>query len=247
MGILGRVGGVAAAASNVPLTLFNALPVFIILAMVGFGMIMLRDFIIVTSPFIASHAKEIQILVNITLKLLEVVMIELGVLINVVMSAIAALSGSSSRFEKPTFVDISVNSDDIVTFTTEMSTTCSTYDNLDMIVLQTTKSMMSPFVCPIIRETYPVQEIWRIAVTLFGWMSFDSAPYPFGGDCQQSGNVDFLCVGFGTGYVVIELLIPAYLLILVLSTGFLTRTISLVFELLKESVSSTARIINSTI
>lgn len=114
---------------------------------------------------------------------------------------------------------------DIKAFLQDVASNCGAYDGFQPIWHFVVKSVASPTVCPVIRATYPVQpkngiNLYTVTNATMGWLSFDSEPYP-GGNCETRQEMpDWVCVGLGSGYIVLELFLP------VLAGGIFVYTLS---------------------
>lgn len=118
-----------------------------------------------------------------------------------------------------------ISDDEMKAFLNRIASTCGVYDGFVPIWNFVVRAVASPTVCPVIRATYPVQpengiNLYTVTNATLGWMSFDSEPYP-GGNCEaRQGMPDWVCVGLGAGYLVLELFLP------VLAGGLFVYTLS---------------------
>lgn len=63
-------------------------------------------------------------------------------------------------------------------------------------------------ICPILRFVYPAPELRVPMMAMLGWLSLD--PDPNGNNCQDTAS-DWLCACLGIGYLVIDFLLPLFL------------------------------------
>jgi hypothetical protein len=85
-------------------------------------------------------------------------------------------------------------------------------------------------ICPFLRYISPVPWLTDVFQPLLGWLTLDADPE--GNNCKSSGD-DWLCAFLGTGFVVLELLIP-----LLIGCLVFTSYKSLIMEVLYISVDA---------
>tara|TARA_X000000950_G_C13331782_1_gene424923 strand:- start:117 stop:413 length:297 start_codon:yes stop_codon:yes gene_type:complete len=47
------------------------------------------------------------------------------------------------------------------------------------------------------------------------WFSFDPTPVTGGGNCEAEDDTAWICVGFGAGYLILEIFVPFLIFILI--------------------------------
>jgi hypothetical protein len=94
-------------------------------------------------------------------------------------------------------------------------------------------------VCPLIRHTYPLKNTYNSLHHLTGYLSYEPTPPPFGNNCEPpETGIDAACIAFGSGYVVLELLLPIYITLLVGQTGLWTKLIKLIYAIVATAVKT---------
>ena len=69
-------------------------------------------------------------------------------------------------------------------------------------------------VCPFVRYLYPARPVYTAADAVLGWTyqgSAEPTPYLPGTNCEleNADTADYVCVGLGLGFIVIEVSITA--------------------------------------
>ena len=93
---------------------------------------------------------------------------------------------------------------------TLIAETCQHYAGLKPIFNHIVRDLASPTVCPLLRAVYPLgpDTIYKFAKGALGWLSYESEPYP-GGNCPlPTKGPEWVCVGIGFGYILLELFVP---------------------------------------
>ena len=225
--------GVLAAAANLPSVLLNGAVVFMLLTASGLAMVMGRHLIIEYAPFIGAHASTFAAIINDSMFLIEKFLKILMVGVELIGTIVSVLSGHTPHFSLPNFDKKGIDAAEVVGLTHELAVRCKAYDTLQTVFLETTRQFASPLVCPAIRHTFPIRTAYPTVKAVAGWLSYDPAPPPYGGNCEPPpGSIDSACVAFGTGFVVVELLVPVYVALLIGQSGLWTALLKLAYRLL---------------
>lgn len=218
---------------DLPVVFINGSMMLIVLIVVGISLVMGRFLVIEYAPWVGAHSEAIAAMLDLELSIIEgtVDMVYVGV--QVIFDVISLLSGHKPHMHLPTWHKNLIDPSEVVSLTHELSYRCSAYDTFDRVILSTSRSFGSPFVCPLLRHTYPSRTLYSSMEPLFGWLSYDPKPAPFGGNCEApyGTSTDVACVAFGSGYIVLELLLPLYIVLLVGQTGLWTNIIGLLVSL----------------
>ena len=181
---------------------------------VGLMLVIVRYTFLLMIPTLCKMAKTLTFAINLLLIFVDVAVTEIKAVIFVFQEIIyAAKTILGAHAGPPSFSPLAlpehVDDHDVKAFLNEVAATCPAYDGLPPIWTAISKYVGSPTVCPIIRATYPLQSPWyEITNTTLGWLSHDSEPYP-GNNCRDpTAGPAWVCVWLGTGYLVLELLIP---------------------------------------
>lgn len=98
-----------------------------------------------------------------------------------------------------------------------IETTCPAYDSAGSIFYFIARNLFNEFSCPVVRYTYPLPWLYDTMEALLGWSYHGSAAplvdHP-GANCdaKQYATTDYVCVGLGVGYFVLEVMLPTLLL-----------------------------------
>ena len=77
------------------------------------------------------------------------------------------------------------------------------------------RHLLSPLVCPVLRYLWPLPWAYAIAESVLLWFSFDPTPVTGGGNCESEDETAWICVGFGAGYLILEIFVPFLIFILI--------------------------------
>lgn len=193
------------------------------LLVAGLAMLVMRAFVIFISPFIARNAVMFTDLINIILLVIDTVVYAIRVWVVIIMDIIFEVEkllhlthkkkGPTIGEEKhtepldPTSVRKRFN---------EISRECPKYNGIPQISDHITKQTLSEYVCPVIRAASPLDWVGDATETVLGPFSYDATPLPgerghtheINCEGPEDQDVAWSCVILGSGYVVIEILIP---------------------------------------
>lgn len=228
---------VLSAAADLPVVFLNGGVLLILIAVTGSALVMARFLVIEYAPWFGHHSKAMAHLLDVELDLIEVAVDVVRVAVEVVFAAVDLLSGKKPHFTAPKWHENVIDPAELVAITHELSYGCRNFDSFDTIVVATTTQLASPFVCPIIRHTYPVQGAFNAITSFSSFLSYDPTPPPFGGNCEPpDSGVDPACIAFGAGYILLELILPIYIILLVGQSGLWTALIKLIFYAIPATV-----------
>jgi len=111
-----------------------------------------------------------------------------------------------------------LSTDQIQQALTQTGATCSDYNTMPKIMSFITRQTFSPYVCPVIRATEPTI-LYKVTNDTLGWMSYSSEMYN-SDSCRSppDDNYMWICCGVGSGFVILEVILPLYVLVLTLPT-----------------------------
>lgn len=136
-----------------------------------------------------------------------------------------------------------LSTDQIQQALTQTGATCSEYNTMPKIMSFITKQTLSPYVCPVIRATEPTI-LHKVSNNTLGWMSYSSDMYN-SDSCQSPPNDNYMwiCSGIGAGFVILEVILPLYVLSLTLPTllAAVFNTIKLAYAAASIAVKSHGR------
>ena len=218
MGLASRVGGIVEASLGVPRAVIANIFMLVCILFIGLVLVFARWALLEFCPYGARHSRAFTSVVNGFLDVVFAIFSMIKAAVGIIVDAVRILEGVS-----PTPIDIHgkpahVTNAEMEEFFRTTPARCNDYSGLSTVLLLPTRHWMSPAVCPLIRYTWPVPWLYDITHGVLGWLSFD--PTPISGapprNCAlPAGDVDFLCVGLGAGYVIVEVIFPLLILLLV--------------------------------
>lgn len=131
-----------------------------------------------------------------------------------VVDAVAAIFGAN--LSPPRFVPIKfVNVDTLRRMLVEAPVACARYDSVFDIIAGSFRLAVGKPLCETLRYLYPVPWLYDLASGVLGWASLDPAPLPDATQSNCKGDPDEIvfCMGLGSGYVLLEFLVPVVILV----------------------------------
>lgn len=203
----------------------------------GLAFILTRGIFLAIIPFILKHTDIFLDILNVTIIFADL-FIDLLILIldvsshvihdiaDVINDASRLLGGHNIAPDIPAismhFVKIStISKHAFKRFLINVETTCPAYDSADRIFYFISRDMFNEFSCPLVRYTWPVQWIYKSMETLLSW-SYHGSAAPLvdqsNVNCNHAGygTPDYVCVGLGFGFFIVEVLIPMVIIFVLL-------------------------------
>ncbi|MBN19828.1 MAG: hypothetical protein CL678_00975 [Bdellovibrionaceae bacterium] len=97
---------------------------------------------------------------------------------------------------------------------------CASYDGVWPVLQGMVRPVADPVICPVVRFTYPLPWLWSSTNWLLGWMTYGATPPGAPGLCidctvqncnvDSTGMNDTLCITLGTGYILLEIVLPLF-------------------------------------
>lgn len=201
--------------------------IWAIIIVVGVAMLVARAMTLWVAPEFATHSKEwattFNILCDVVLGI-EVVVEDITRTIVAVIEVVKDLMmhphGFSFSDHKPKYRSmkfVHIDTHGFHNFFVRLIDDCAPYNTVESIALPIFRSASNRVICPPLRYLYPVPQLYEPAVATLGWAAHDSRPWPHG-NCQPvpEDHIEPLCIALGAGYIVIEILLPAVLLLLII-------------------------------
>lgn len=203
---------------------WRSILILLLLVGVGSALIAMRAFAIYYSHSIARHAHTYAEIFTVLFSAVEfLVTIIVGALVDtlgVVASVIDKLGGHIHfNPNKPKFTPVVISTQQIEALFNNLPARCEKYDNVGSVIVKATRGWLHNDICPIIRATWPIPWLWDVTNAVLGWASYDATPdgawVPGGdpGNCERPDSTDWFCAGLGTGFVMVELLVPIVLVV----------------------------------
>jgi len=193
------------------------LPNIVIIAIVtgiGLTLITARYVFMEFCPWGADHSKITTAFVNILIETIWFVFSMIEVSVEVIIDAIRILEGKKARFHIPK-PPKPLNSHQVEAFLQEIPIRCHKYTELKYLFDWPMRQLLSPSVCPLLRFVWPIPWLYDLLYALIGWLSFDPTPIAGGNNCQQENTKEWVCIALGSGYLIVEVLVPILLFVLV--------------------------------
>jgi len=196
---------------------------FAIVFVVGFAALVARATVLWVAPSISHHSRLWAHIFDVVLDVISMLEVTIGDVIAVIKTVIKDIEHlfhhgkGHATPHLTTYKLVHINATGLADFMDHLVDDCGPYNTVESIAYPTFKKVVSPAVCPAIRYLYPVPHLYTAADAALGWASYDSRPWPYG-NCQPSADedIDIECVALGSGYLVLEVLLPAILGIIVL-------------------------------
>lgn len=214
---------------QVPAELIDSSWTIGLLFVVGYIGMAVRYVVLAWSPWLAEHCVVLVYVIDGIANLFSLTFYVIHPVINAIVDAVKLLASVGSLFSghwhQPHLKPLKfanhwspIKPEAVRRFMMGLPARCALYDNIGTIVGRSMRSLLSPYVCPLVRVTYPVPWLWRLSNGLLGWLSYNAEPkgahVPGGrpGNCESPHDgVDWFCVSLGSGYVVMEILLPLFL------------------------------------
>ena len=203
---------------------WRALLTVALLLGVGMFLILLRALVIRNSHSIARHARTYADILTAVFTaidfLITTIVVVLVDTIKVIADIIDKLGGRVHfNPNKPSFTVVHITTEEIETLFNNLPARCEKYDGVGTVLQKATRGWLHDSICPVIRATWPIPWLWDSTNAVLGWASYDATPIgawtPGGdpGNCQTPDSTDWFCAGLGSGFVLVELLVPLALII----------------------------------
>jgi hypothetical protein len=213
-------------ATELPILLLQNVVVIVFLFAAGTWLILARLAFFLSLPFIRHHSTIIAFLVNAIITVVELIVEAFEIvwdgfasvtnIVSTIFDTDLDVPTIDVKFKNP--LDGTVSAADIVTFVQYVHDVCASYDNVYTVGGDAVKLYVAEPVCDATRFMYPVEWL-RKPFAVVSPLYFGSAD-PNGGNCENnSGHAKTLsavCCGIGAGYIILEAILPLFLVILIL-------------------------------
>jgi len=223
----------------------------------GLAFVVTRAGILAVIPFILRHTDLFLDIINVTIVfadifidvlifIIDIVTNYLHDIIDIVNDASKILGAGKLPFNIPAlsihFITIeTVSRHAFKRFLLHIETTCPAYDSSNRIFYFITRNIFNKFSCPLVRYMYPIQWIYDLLESMLSW-SYHGSAAPLvdtvdancgGGDY---GTSDYICITLGTGFFILETLVPMllmFVLLLLIGKGLISLFRVAIFLMLK--------------
>ncbi|MGB0548854.1 MAG: hypothetical protein ACPGR8_06930 [Limisphaerales bacterium] len=217
---MGVIGQLTEQAALLPSKLLSYGFLFGTIAGVGLALVLLRISFMEAAPWLARHAHLTTALVNGVIDFIWLMFTQISVCFQVIEDAVRLLEGKKATFTvKPPPNQLS--SAQVEHFLQTVPVLCNDFvwGNRELIQWPLQRAL-SPTLCPVLRFLWPLSFSWpgiySASDSVLGWASVDPTPVAGGNNCEPDDGNKWICVGFGMGYLILEVLLPALVLFMLL-------------------------------
>ncbi|MGB0547712.1 MAG: hypothetical protein ACPGR8_01145 [Limisphaerales bacterium] len=205
----------------------------------GLALVSLRWLFMEFCPWGARHSSLVATFVNLLMDVCWAIFEAIKIAIQVIVKIVNTFKHKKSHGVTIDDPPDQVSSHDIEHFLNTIPVMCHDYvwANNELLVFPL-KWLLSPSVCPLLRYLWPVGWAFTASDALLGWVSVDPTPIAGGGNCEMPPDSHWICVGFGSGYLVLEIFVPLMVLLLI-ALPLIIVLVKEAFSLLRESVKLT--------
>ena len=174
----------------------------LVMASAGLVLILLRKLFILLIPDIIIAADYVADKLTTVWRLLATIFYGIRFSFYIAFKLLSVITlGAVGSPNIPAFGDAEVvSADRVVRILTRIVVEDTNYNSLGKILRKILPAAFSHYVCPYIRATYPLgPHTWyKAAMTLLGFLSYDSVPYPGNNCAVPTDVVDWIMVGMFT-------------------------------------------------
>ena len=191
---------------------------FLILVFVAIGLalVALRFLFMEFAPWGAKHAKLTAFFVNFLMDTIWIIFETIKLSIQIIIDIVRVVLHKHAKNLKIDDPPKQVSSSEIEHFLRRIPVLCHDFTWTNAALVQyPLRHLLSPLVCPVLRYLWPLPWAYEIAESVLLWFSFDPTPVTGGGNCEAEDDTAWICVGFGAGYLILEIFVPFLIFILI--------------------------------
>jgi len=145
-------------------------------------------------------------------------------IIDAIIAAVALLGGgglSHAHFINWVWIKV-ISFNKVNRAIRNVAATCRSYNNAGIIIQFLVRYNVHEYTCPAVRYVYPMQWLYNVCVSVLSWTYYGSAA-PItdapSKNCEMPGqqSADYICVGLGIGFILIEVLLPIFLVYILIT------------------------------
>lgn len=209
-------------AVNFPAKLLLFCTVIAELVLVGLALVILRWFFFLTLPTLIQFCVPLTALIDFFMTFIVIFIDAAIAVVDVIIALIEAFTGHATNnmvhFVGFTLFTVDQVRDELI----YILDTCEPYNDAYTVIGNAIQQAAHVPVCSATRFVYPVQWLYNPVNNMMGWMFAgsaipDSACGTAISNCNAplpSGAISGICVGIGAGYIILELILPIFILIL---------------------------------
>lgn len=198
-----------------PLAILVAIGVVLLIARAGF---------MSSLPWMTQHYKVVTTIVNGIIETMNAI----GIVVQVIVDAIKIVMFSLTGGKHPKEITVgfsvmhTVSYGEVHRALGGLGVACHKRNTGPIVIKGIFRTLLSDSVCPYIRALQPTG-LGGGSHTLTSWMTYGVDPNPSGGvmSCTLDADplYDNICLGIGSGFFVLELIVPAIIVIIALYEG----------------------------
>lgn len=223
------LGSIKVAVGVAELVPYLAMKAYVLLGFLFIGIILIemRHLFLEMIPWLLRFSKPITMYLNYLMFLLQIVFDACIVVIDGIIEVVDAIHNLFSRHKVHAhlinWVSLPKLSDqEIRAFLSEIPPICTKYNSIAPIFQFVVRYNVHKYTCPAVRYMYPLTWLYDASASILSWTYYGSAA-PFvdvaGENCElvTDSAADYICVGLGTGYIILELLLPIFLVYMIIT------------------------------
>lgn len=209
----------------------KAITILIIFA-VGMALTIMRAEFLKIIPWAQRHFKLVTGIVDVFIAVFTTIENVIAVIIRIIKDIINLFSrhhktlppfhGHPYRFLSSSTVDKDLGM---------IAATCPPLNSGTKITRRALQHITQNNVCPLLRSL-SVTPVFPLANTTLGWMSLNSDPYLVSSCTIEHNSYELFCMGLGSGLVIVEILLPAFLMIFLLP--YIAKSMWATYQALKK-------------
>lgn len=209
-------GGLLAAVSELPGKIIQNGLIIWTFVLIGIYLVLARYLFMEFAPWGARHAKLTADFVNILMDIIWAMFEAIRVVIAAIVALVRFIEGKPKKHFTVQSPPHKISAEQMRHFLLTVPVECHdfTWASTELLVWPL-RRLLSPSVCPVLRYLWPVPALFGMADPVLGWLSEDPTPVTGGNNCKEPPGTDWICVGFGAGYLVLEIIVPLLIFLLI--------------------------------
>lgn len=187
----------------------------LLMVALGFALIAFRAAVISMLPWLAHHYRVMVIAINYIILTFDVMQVAIDALVDAIKIVMLVFTGGrepkhiATNFKGIPFVDGREVHDELI----DVARTCTGHTNGIDIMEFISKDALNPYVCPVVRSLQPTV-FAHVAKAPTTWLTYNVDPNVGAQGCvspRDDTSTEWICVGLGTGYIILEIILPLVL------------------------------------
>lgn len=217
---MGVAQKLVAAVANLPAAVAQQVWLLGFIVAVGLTLVCARVLFMEMCPWLARHSHLATTAANLVIEYAWLMFQDVRLVFVSVEDAIHVISAGASPMKKFTLQPQpkKLSAAQVEHFLNTFPVMCHDFNwDLSHTLMWPARRLLSPITCPALRFLWPLQFsapwVYTTGDTLLGWSSVDPNPLAGENNCHPDDDNMWVCVAFGTGYLVLELVVPAMIIV----------------------------------